>query len=61
MAIKYFCDKCGNELTAQELHYCNEMIGYGHFCREHMPKQENVIYKKAWDQDRFKKTIKSIR
>jgi hypothetical protein len=44
--IKYFCDKCGIELSESEIHYCNEMIGYGHFCSEHMPEHDQ--YSKVW-------------
>ena len=47
--IIILCDICGKELTYGEIHYCNEMIGYGYFCGEHMPKPENKIYKKVYD------------
>lgn len=43
MVIKIHCDKCGKELSHSEILYCNEMVGYGHFCREHLP-DKNVTY-----------------
>jgi hypothetical protein len=56
--VKYFCDVCEEELSEQEVNYCNEMIGYGYFCHKHMSENNSVSYQKSWDQDRFQDKAK---
>lgn len=52
--IKIFCDVCEKELTPEEVAYCNEMVGYGDFCRDHFPKYDIVYVKK--DRETMSKT-----
>lgn len=42
--VKVYCDKCGKELSRWEISYCNEVVGYGHFCREHFPEKCGATY-----------------
>lgn len=56
--IKYFCNVCREELTIEEIKYCHEMIGYGHFCRKHYPEKIKIngffwSYTKRFDKDSF--------
>ena len=53
--IKYFCDKCGVELSAEEVRYSLDMIGkalcFKH-AHEYTDKKTNWKYEKKWDEDK---------
>jgi hypothetical protein len=49
---KYYCDKCGKELTARELHFSLDMIGK-ELCSKHAQElidiTKNVKYVKKFE------------
>ena len=51
--IKHFCDECSEELTSQEVAFCDEMFGTKELCTKH-------IRLWLWTDKRLTKYVKSI-
>lgn len=56
---KNFCDKCGIEVTDQQLQTSLTMTGKV-YCHSHMPNRESKAFSITWDEVRKRKTQKKV-